>query len=75
VDNVMALKIDRNSFDELATTHPAITSKIGLIMARALANRLRASNNLIESIFSNPNKTILELKTRLLKIQTMLLRR
>ena len=32
-------------------------------------------NDLVENIFSNPNKAILELKTRLFKIQAMLMKR
>jgi len=41
-------------------------------IARTLAERLRTSNDMVEGFFSNPNKAILEFKTRLLKIQTML---
>lgn len=69
------LKIGRDSFNKLAKRRPAIAYKITLKIARTLADRLRTSNDLVEGIFSNPNKAIVELKTRLLKIQTMLLRR
>jgi CRP-like cAMP-binding protein len=69
------LRIDKSSFDKLAARKPRIAYKIMMKIALTLGDRLRASNNLVESIFSNPNKSILELKTRLMKIQTMLMRR
>lgn len=75
IEKTTLLRIDKSSFDKLAVRKPRIAYKITMKIARALGERLRASNNLIESIFSNPNKTILELKTRLMKIQTMLMRR
>jgi CRP/FNR family cyclic AMP-dependent transcriptional regulator len=68
------LKVDKDSFQELANKNPAIAYNITLKIARTLAERLRKSNDLVEGMFSNPNKAILELKTRLLKIQTMLRR-
>jgi CRP-like cAMP-binding protein len=75
VEAATLLKFDRDSFDKLAVRRPRIAYKITLKIALALGERLRASNDVVESIFSNPNKTILELRTRLLKIQSMLLRR
>ena len=68
------LRIDKSSFDKMAVRKPRIAYKIMMKIARALGERLRTSNDLVESIFSNPNRTILELKTRLMKIQTMLMR-
>lgn len=68
------LRIDKSSFDKMAVRKPRIAYKIMMKIARALGERLRTSNDLVESIFSNPNKTILELKTRLMKIQSMLMR-
>ena len=75
IEETTLLKIDRDSFDKLAVRRPRIAYKITMKIALALSERLRSSNDLVESIFSNPNKTILELRTRLLKIQSMLLRR
>ncbi len=75
VEAATLLKVDRESFDKLAVRRPRIAYKVTLKIALALGERLRASNDVVESIFSNPNKTILELRTRLLKIQSMLLRR
>jgi CRP/FNR family cyclic AMP-dependent transcriptional regulator len=69
------LRIDKSLFDKLAARKPRIAYKIMTKIAGALGERLRDSNEIIEGIFSNPNKTILELKARLLKIQTMLIRR
>ncbi len=69
------LRIDKSSFDKLAARKPRTAYKIMMKIARTLGERLRASNNVVESIFSNPNKAILELKARLMKIQTMLMRR
>jgi CRP/FNR family cyclic AMP-dependent transcriptional regulator len=75
VEDATILKIDRDSFQRLAQRRPTIAYKVTLTMARTLSERLRKSNDLLEGIFSNPNRAIVELKTRLLKIQTMLLRR
>jgi CRP/FNR family cyclic AMP-dependent transcriptional regulator len=74
LDKAAVLIIDRNSFDQLANRRPTIAFKLMRKIARTLSNRLRISNDLVEGIFSNPNKAIVELKTRLLKIQTMLLK-
>ncbi len=75
VEHSTVIMIDKDSFDKLVSKRPAIAYKITMKIARVLAARLRESNNLIEGIFSNPNKTILELKTRLMKIQAMLLKK
>ena len=75
IEDASLLRIDRDSFDELALRMPGIAYKITEKIACVLGERLRASNDMIESIFSNPNRTIFELKTRLLKSQTMLMRR
>jgi len=75
IEETTLLRIDRDSFDKLAVRRPRIAYKIVSKIAVALGERLRSSNDLVEDIFSNPNKTILELKTRLLKIQSMLLRK
>jgi len=74
VEEAAILRIDRDSFQRLAQRRPTIAYKVTLAIARTLSDRLRTSNNLLEGIFSNPNRAIVELKTRLLKIQTMLLR-
>jgi len=75
IEHASLLRIEKDSFDALALEQPHIAYKITEKIACVLGERLRASNDLIEDIFSNPNKTILELKTRLLKIQTMLMRK
>jgi len=75
VQEAVILGIDRDSFQRLAQRRPTIAYKVTLKIARTLSERLRTSNNILESIFSNPNRAIVELKTRLLKIQAMLLRR
>jgi CRP-like cAMP-binding protein len=75
LEKTSVLRIDKGSFDKMAVRKSRIAYKIMMKIARALGKRLRDSNDLVEGIFSNPNKTILELKTRLLKIQTMLVRR
>ncbi|RJP17149.1 MAG: cyclic nucleotide-binding domain-containing protein [Candidatus Abyssobacteria bacterium SURF_5] len=67
-------KISREAFDRLSAKKPAIAYKVTNIIAAALTERLRRSNDVVEDFFSNPNKAILEFKTRLLKIQTMLQR-
>jgi CRP-like cAMP-binding protein len=74
VEESTMLRIDRDSFEKVATERPAIAYKMTMKIARALAERLRASNDVVEGLFSNPNKAILEFKTRLMKIQTMLRR-
>jgi len=74
LEETRLLRIDRSSFDKLAVEKPRIAYKIMMKIARTLGERLRASNDIVEGIYSNPNKTILELKTRLMKIQTMLMR-
>jgi CRP-like cAMP-binding protein len=74
-ERTVLLKLSRASFDRLVAKKPMIGYKIILKMAVALACRLRASNDLIEGMFSSPNKAIIEFKARLLKIQTMLMRR
>lgn len=68
------LKLSRESFERLIEKKPRIAYKIAGVIAIALTNRLRKSNDIVEGFFSNPNKAILEFKTRLLKIQTMLQR-
>jgi CRP-like cAMP-binding protein len=65
-------RLSKESFDSLIVRRPGIAYKIVGIIAVALTQRLRNSNDVVESFFSNPNKAILELKTRLLKIRTML---
>ena len=75
LEKTTVLRIDKSSFDKMALRKPRIAYKIMMKIARELGKRLRDSNDIVEGIFSNPNKTILELKTRLLKIQTMLRRR
>jgi CRP-like cAMP-binding protein len=75
VEESTVLRIDRNSFEKLAARRPGIGYKVTMKIACALAERLRASNDVVEDFFSNPNKAIVEFKTRLLKIQTMLMRR
>jgi CRP-like cAMP-binding protein len=75
LEKTTVLRIDKTSFDKLAVRKPRVAYKIMTKIAGTLGERLRDSNDLVEGIFSNPNKTILELKTRLLKIQTMLIRR
>lgn len=75
VDQTVLFKLSRESFDTLVARKPMIAYKIVLKIARVLSGRLRESNDIIESMFSSPNKAIIELKARLLKIQTMLMRR
>ena len=74
VEDATVLRIDKDSFQRLAQRRPTIAYKVTLKIARTLSDRLRTSNDMLEGIFSNPNRAIVELKTRLLKIQTMLLR-
>jgi CRP-like cAMP-binding protein len=71
----VALRIDRDAFEKLAARRPGIAYKVAIKIACSLADRLRVSNDMVESFFSSPNKAILEFKTRLMKIQSMLLRR
>lgn len=75
IEECTILRIEREAFDKLATRRPAIAYKVFNKISCTLAKRLRASNELVEGIFSNPNRSIVEMKTRLMKIQTMLLRR
>lgn len=75
VEQVTVLRIGRQAFDKLAARRPAIAYKVTMKIAGALAERLRASNDVVESFFSNPNKAIVEMKTRLMKIQAMLMRK
>ena len=75
VEETTVVMLNKQSFERLAQRRPAITYKMTMKIARALAQRLRSTNDLVENIFSNPNKAILELKTRLMKIQTMLMRK
>ncbi len=75
VEESTLLRIDRHSFEKLVARRPGIGYKVTMKIACALAERLRASNDVVEDFFSNPNKAIVEFKTRLLKIQTMLMRR
>lgn len=72
VEESVILSMSRSSFEKLAARRPGIAYKVTMKIAGALAERLRTSNNMIESFFSNPNKAILELKTRLIRIQAML---
>ena len=74
VEDATVLRINRDTFQKMAQRRPTIAYKVTLTIARTLSDRLRTSNNMLEGIFSNPNRAIVELKTRLLKIQTMLLR-
>ncbi len=75
MEQATVLRINRQAFDKLAARRPAIACKVTMKISGALAERLRASNDVVESFFSNPNKAIVEMKTRLMKIQTMLMRR
>lgn len=74
VEKGVFFKISRESFEHLVTRKPTIAYKMTDAIAAALTQRLRKSNDLVESFFSNPNKAIIEFKRRLLKIQTMLQR-
>ena len=67
-------RLSVESFTKLIARKPGIAYKIVNIIAIALTQRLRNSNDVVENFFSNPNKAILEFKTRLLKIRTMLQR-
>ncbi|MBI5117978.1 cyclic nucleotide-binding domain-containing protein [Candidatus Poribacteria bacterium] len=74
VEEATLLKIDKTPFEKLVSKKPAIAYKIIMKIAYSLSQRLRASNDVVEGLFSNPNKAILEFKTRLLRIQAMLMR-
>jgi len=70
----VVLKISRECFEKFCYRRPAVANKILNTIAVALTQRLRKSNDIVENFFSNPNMAIIEFKTRLLKIQTMLQR-
>ncbi|MBI4832081.1 MAG: cyclic nucleotide-binding domain-containing protein [Candidatus Lindowbacteria bacterium] len=74
VEETTLLKIERDSFEKLASKKPVVAYKVAMKIARSLSQRLRASNDVVEGFFSNPNKAIVEFKTRLMKIQAMLMR-
>ncbi len=74
VEEGMVLRISAENFKRLSVKRPAIAYKMVRVIAITLVERLRTSNDIVEGFFSNPNKAILEFKTRLLKIQTMLQR-
>jgi CRP/FNR family cyclic AMP-dependent transcriptional regulator len=71
-EEAIVFKLSREAFNQLVTKKPRIAYKIINVVAIMLTRRLRKSNDVLENLFSNPNKAILAFKTRLLKIQTML---
>jgi CRP/FNR family cyclic AMP-dependent transcriptional regulator len=71
-EKAVVFKLSREAFQHLVAKKPRIAYKMINVVAIMLTLRLRKSNDVLENLFSNPNKAILAFKTRLLKIQTML---